>query len=465
MPSGRLSWGKTYAWYGYAYDGTATSARPGAALLTTQVPQPAVTGHLGGADGSTEIGRRAGNHVTAATDATVSTVGPELAVTRTYNSLDPRRDGAFGTGWSTNWDMRLREEPALSAAVVTLADGSQVRFGKNADGSYSGPPGGSLTLARQSTDWVLRERSGAQYRFLASGVLTRITDVAGRTQTVTHQTPTGGPVTTVTDDLSGRSLSFAWSGGRVQSVTTSPVDANTPGLTWTYHYTGDLLTRVCPPTSTTKCTVYEYGTGSVYRSGVLDSAPTSYWRLGESEGSVAAGEAVSRTGVNDAVHRDTQLGAGSALTGTADTAAGFDGVDSVVELPADTLKNAAFPTIELWFRTTTPAGVLVGFQNTELGEKPSSWRPVLNIDGTGRLRGEFYLTGSPGATPIVSPQAVTDGQWHHVVLTAAANTQSLHLDGVRVGTLAGALTEQSRDYAYLGAGYGSFRCVIVPHFI
>ncbi|MFD5014867.1 LamG-like jellyroll fold domain-containing protein [Streptomyces chartreusis] len=455
VPSGWLSWDKTYAWYGYAYDGSATSTRPGAALLTTQVPQPTVTSHLGGADDGKEIGTREGNYVTAATDASISTVGPELAVTRTYNSLDPRRDNAFGTGWSTRWDMKLREEAATSTVVVTLSDGSQARFGKNADGTYTGPPGGSLTLTRQSTDWVLRERSGATYRFLASGVLAKITDLAGRGQTVTHETASGGPVTKVTDDLSGRSLSFTWSIGRVSAVTTSAIDSNTPGLTWTYSYTGEQLTKVCPPSSATKCTVYEYGTGSVYRSGVLDAAPTSYWRLGDDEGSVAAGEAVSRTGLNDAVHRDTQLGADSAITGTADTSTAFDGVDSVIELPADTLKTAAFPTIELWFKTTTSSGVLVGFQNTELGEKPTSWRPVLNVDGTGKLRGEFYLTGNPGATPIVSSQTVTDGKWHHAVLTAAANTQSLYLDGVKVGSLAGALTEQSRDYAYLGAGYGS----------
>ncbi|WP_393096894.1 LamG-like jellyroll fold domain-containing protein [Streptomyces sp. LN325] len=455
VPSGWLSWDKTYAWYGYAYDGSATSTRPGAALLTTQVPQPAVTSHLGGADEGKEIGTREGNYVTAATDAALTTVGPELSLTRTYNSLDPRTGGAFGTGWSTRWDMQLREEASTSSVLVTLSDGSQVRFGKNADGTYSGPSGGSLTLAKQSTDWVVRERSGATYRFLAAGVLTKITDAAGRGQTITHETATSGPVKKVTDDLSGRSLSFGWTGSHVTTVTTSAIDANTPGLTWSYTYTGDQLTTVCPPTSTTKCTVYEYGSGSVYRSGVLDSAPTSYWRLGESDGSVAASEAVSRTGLNDAVHRDTQLGAASAIAGTVDTSAGFDGVDSVVELPADTLKAAAFPTIELWFKSSTPSGVLVGFQDTELGDKPSSWRPVLNIDGSGKLRGEFYLTGDPGATPIVSSQSVTDGKWHHTVLTAAANTQSLYLDGVKVGSLAGALTDQSRDYAYLGAGYGS----------
>ncbi|MCT9112241.1 DNRLRE domain-containing protein [Streptomyces mirabilis] len=455
VPSGWLSWGKSYAWYAYVYDGDATSAQPGPALLTTQVPQPTVTSHLGGADDGKEIGTRAGNYVTAATDAAISTVGPELAVTRTYNSLDPRRDGAFGTGWSTRWDMRLREEADTSTVLVTLADGSQVRFGKNADGTYAGPSGGSLTLTRQTDGWVLRERSGSTYRFLTSGVLSQIADVAGRGQTVTHETATGGPVKKVTDDLSGRSLSFVWTGGHVTSVTTGAIDASTPGLAWSYVYDGDQLTQVCPPSSTTKCTVYEYGAGSVYRSGVLDAAPASYWRLGESGGATATSEAVSRTGLNEAVYRDVQFGTDSAVAGTTDTSVGFDGTDSVIELPADTLKAAAFPTIELWFKTSTPSGVLVGFQDAEVGDKPTSWRPVLNIDGSGKLRGEFYLVGASGATPIVSPQTVTDGKWHHAVLAGGASAQSLYLDGAKVGSLSGAIIEQSADYAYLGGGYAS----------
>ncbi|MEU3086606.1 LamG-like jellyroll fold domain-containing protein [Streptomyces massasporeus] len=457
VPSGWLSWGKSYAWYAYVYDGAATSSRPGPALLTTQVPQPTVTSHLGGADEGKEIGSRAGNYVTAATDAAVGTVGPELAVTRTYNSLDPRADGAFGTGWSTRWDMRVREEPGTSTVLVTLANGSQARFGLNADGSYAGPPGGSLTLVRQSgEEWVLRERSGNTYHFMASGVLARIRDVAGRTQSVTHESEDGGPVQKVTDDLSGRSLTFTWSDGRVASVTTSPTDTGASGLTWTYSYTGDRLTKVCPPSSTTKCTVYDYADGSVYRSGVLDASPTSYWRLGEDEGATAVSEAVSRTGLNEALYRDVRLGAtDSAIAGTTDTSVTFDGTDSVIELPAGTLQAAAFPAIELWFKTSTPSAVLVGFQDTELGEKPASWRPVLNIDGAGKLRGEFYLAGASGATPIVSSRTVTDGAWHHAVLSGGATAQTLYLDGAKVGSLAGAITEQSREYAYLGAGYGS----------
>ncbi|WP_326656724.1 LamG-like jellyroll fold domain-containing protein [Streptomyces sp. NBC_00385] len=458
VPSGWLSWGKTYAWYAYTYDGSATSARPGPALLTTQVPQPTVTGHLGGGDEGKEMGARAGNYVTAATDAAISTVGPELAVTRTYNSLDPRTNGAFGAGWSTRWDMRVREEPETSTALLTMADGSQARFGRNTDGTYTGPSGGSMSLTRDTDGrWVLRERSGATYRFMPSGVPAQVTSSTGRSQSVAYEVEQNSQVSKVTDDLSGRSLTFSWSGGHVRSVTTSPIDGRAPGLTWSYTYDGDRLIKVCPPSSSTKCTVYEYGDGSVYRSSVLDAAPTSYWRLGESDGSTAASEAVSRTGLNTALYRDVELGTGPAIAGTADTSVGFDGADSVVELPADTLKAAAYPTIELWFKTSTPSGVLVGFQEIEVGQIPtSSWRPVLNIDPSGKLRGEFRRAGVSGATgPITSSAAVTNNVWHHAVLTATATGQTMYLDSKKVGSIDGAVSDQSRDYAYLGAGYAS----------
>ncbi|MGP4053006.1 LamG-like jellyroll fold domain-containing protein [Streptomyces sp. 2A115] len=130
--------------------------------------------------------------------------------------------------------------------------------------------------------------------------------------------------------------------------------------------------------------------------------------------------------------------------------------DSVVELPSDTLKATAYPTIELWFKTATASGVLVGLQDAELGDKPTSWRPVLNIDAAGKLRGEFRRIGVTGASgPITSAAAVTDSTWHHAVLTASATGQTLYLDGAKVGSIEGAVSEQSRDYAYPGAGYAS----------
>ncbi|MFD9976418.1 LamG-like jellyroll fold domain-containing protein [Streptomyces sp. NPDC059017] len=461
VPDGWLTWGKTYAWYAYVYDGAATSTRPGPALFSTEVPQPGVTGHLGGSDSGREFGARAGNYSTAATDAAVSTVGPELAVTRTYNSLDPRTDGVFGAGWSTRWDARLREEPQTRTVVITAADGSQARYGESPNGEYTGPPGSTSRLARAGDGWVLRDRSGATYHFGPGGYLARIVDGAGRGQTLVRMQEDGGPLTKVVDDLSGRSLSFTWTDHHVSSVTTSAIGPGTPGLTWTYSYSGDRLAKVCPPSSATKCTTYSYEDGSLYRAAVLDSNPISYWRLGESEGSVVRSEAPSRTGLNEALYRDVVLGSTPAVAGTSDTAATFDGTDSVIELPDSTLKTSALVSVELWFKTTKP-GVLATLQNAEAGQRPTRYSPYLSVDGAGRLRGQFFTTEHAGTKPIVSAEAVNDNAWHHAVLTSAATTQTLYLDGVKVGSLSGTVQARDGQYAYIGSGWGNEGWMGVP---
>ncbi|MEU7167301.1 LamG-like jellyroll fold domain-containing protein [Streptomyces morookaense] len=447
VPSGWLSWSKSYAWYAYAYDGKDNSAQPAPAYFTTQVGQPAVTGHLGG-DGGHEFGTRSGNYSTAATDAAVPTVGPELSVVRNYNSLDPRTDNVFGTGWATRWDMRANAEDTGSV-VVTTKDGSRIRFGRNTDGSYAAPPGSLTTLTAADGGWVLRDKSAATYAFDSSGRLAKIVDGSGREQRLTY---TDGKLTEARDMLSGRSLSFSWSDGKVASVTTNEIAPGTAGLAWTYTYTGDRLTKVCPPASTDKCTVYEYGDGSLYRSMVLDQNPVSYWRLGEASGPVAASDAPSRTGLNQAVYRDVKLGAAGPLSGTSDTAAAFDGANSFVELPEDTIRTSTLLTTELWFKTTKP-GVLVGFQDRRLTDgEPNDWTPVLSVDASGKLVGQYW-TGR--VQPIVSTGAVTDDTWHHAALTAAGTTQALYLDGSLVGTLNGVIDHRRQSFAYLGAGYSS----------
>ncbi|MFE1500702.1 DUF6531 domain-containing protein, partial [Streptomyces albidoflavus] len=356
IPPGWLTWAKTYAWYAYANDGKDQSARTAPSILTTQVPQPVITSHLGGADSGRSFGERAGNYATAATDATVPTVGPELAVTRTYNSQDPRQSNAFGTGWATRWDMRAVAEPDGSV-VITLDSGSQVRFGRNADGTYSAPSGsvGVLTTITGG-GWTLRDGAATLHTFDAGGLLTKIKDGHGREQLLTY---TAGRLTKATDALSKRSLSFTWAGAHVASVSTDAVGPIAPALTWSYTYDGDRLVKVCPPSSTTACSTYEYTAGSHYRGIVQDANPIGYWRLNEVESESAASEAVSHTGMNAGHYRDVTLGSAGALGATGNKAASFNGTTSSVELPGTALSGSTVLSVELWFKTDKP-GTLVG---------------------------------------------------------------------------------------------------------
>nr|WP_281404277.1 LamG-like jellyroll fold domain-containing protein [Streptomyces roseirectus] len=453
VTSGWLSWSKTYAWYGYAYDGSSTSTRPGPSLLTTQVPQPVITSHLGGSDSGRIFGERSGNYATSATDAAVPTVGPELSVTRTYNSQDPRQRNAFGAGWATRWDMRAEAE-STGSVVLTLATGTQVRFGKNADGTYAAPSGSAGVLKAQSGGgWTLRDGSGTLSTFSSAGLLTKIADGHGRAQELTY---TDGKLTQAKDVLSGRTLTFTWSGGHVTAAETNAVNGTGTGLKWAYTYDGDRLTKVCPPSSTTECTVYTYESGSLYRSTVLDDGPTGYWRLNEPEEESAASEAVSNTGLNDALYRDVTRGATGALSGTGNKAGSFDGADSHLALPDDALGSSPFASVELWFQTTKP-GVLLSQANERMEDvdpSVSQSTPLLYVGTDGKLRGQFYFPGTTW-TPLTSTGAVNDGSWHHVVLSGAGTTQTLYLDGVAVGSKTGVIDHLEQRYTYVGLGWTS----------
>ena len=126
VPAGTLSWTKAYMWRAYVKDANNEVNSPYSTILTS-VPQPDITSHLAG-DQKQAFDPVVGNYSTAAVDATIVTVGPQLSLSRTYNSLDPRRDGLFGAGWSTTYDMKL----------VPDNDGSRQRRG-DLSGRSAGP--------------------------------------------------------------------------------------------------------------------------------------------------------------------------------------------------------------------------------------------------------------------------------------------------------------------------------------
>ena len=98
MAANKLVRGKTYSWTVAVSDGGSISALRWS-TLTTLSPQPLVTSTL-----SRNSGRgfepSIGNYTSAEDDAVVTTVGPRLAIERTYNSQDPRTAMALGAGWS-----------------------------------------------------------------------------------------------------------------------------------------------------------------------------------------------------------------------------------------------------------------------------------------------------------------------------------------------------------------------------
>ncbi|HEV2886076.1 MAG TPA: DNRLRE domain-containing protein, partial [Jatrophihabitans sp.] len=449
VPAGKLSWGKTYSWYGQVKDATSTTTSPTITLLTS-VPQPAVVSALAGAPYSVqdkEFDPLAGNFSTGAIDATVVTSGPDLSVARTYNSLDPRTDGAFGAGWTSTYDMQVSAEADGSGnMLVRLPSGQQVRFGKNPDGTWTGPSGRQATFTLVNSTYLLKDQGGSSYTFSLSGKLQKIQGPWSNPVTLTYAGD--GTLATAKSGNSGRLLTFTWSGGHVATVASQPV--NGLAATWSYSYSGDILTRVCAPDSS--CTSYTTVVDSHYRTAVLDAKPDSYWRLGEDTGTEAGSELTINLGKDSGSYAGSPvLAAAGAIAGITDTAVTLNGTSQYVNLPTGTAKKSRDMAVELWFKTTS-SGPLFGYQEKALSGTSATGVPLLYVGTDGKLRGQFR-TGT--ISPITSALTVNNGAWHHAVLSAMGSTQTLYLDGATAGTLTGTIDHANLTYAQLGAAYAT----------
>ncbi|MFE2301571.1 LamG-like jellyroll fold domain-containing protein [Streptomyces sp. NPDC059445] len=475
VPAGKLAWGKSYTWNVQAYDATTGLYSDAETYqLSVQVPQPVITSGLSQNSSDHGFDASIGNYTTSDTDASISTVGPSLDVERDYNSRDPRWTGAFGSGWSSIFDSRATEQYNAAGAVtsvnVTYPDGSQVGYGKNGDGTFAPGSGRFATFKTVTGGYTLTDKDDTVYTFtqsLGSGGygLTAVTDANGRSINLTW---TGGHVSKMASAVSGRSLNLTWatpsgaSAAHVQTVVTDPVTAGDSASTqtWTYGYTGDQLTKVCSPQSSTKCTTYGYQTGSQYQNASLDLDPHSMWPLTEASGTTAKDAVLANQGTNNATYENVTLGAAGPLTGSSATAAQFNGTSSDVALPKNTGNDTDSGALSLWFKTSTPGGVLYSYASQPIGSGKAAgfYTPSVYVGTDGKLNAEFWYSG--GINPIVTTASVADGKWHHVVLSAAGNSQTLFVDNAKIGSRTGTVSIQSavafgknQSFNYLGAGY------------
>ena len=520
-PTNPLAWGGTYYWQVTVSDQTPPPAMSTTSLTwTTPISfvvgnaQPQVSGRLGpvyqAADGNpvmtsdlgggsyTGSGKtvdpQTANVTQQVTDANVATPGPALSVARTYNSLDPRTSQALGAGWSSSLDMSLvPDQDGSGAMILTIADGQQVRFAKNAAGGYAPPQDLYAAVATMSGGgFTITDQTGTSYTFAqASGsswLISKIIDNAGRAETFGYS---GSQLTTITSNVSGRALHLSWttpSGATSPHVASVSTDQVIPGqagtaLTWTYGYTGDLLTSVCPPGTSTACTKYGYITnGSHAPTAVRNANPTAYWRLNDPSGASAAANQIP---VNDLTTVDPPAEEMSTTPGVAGpvpgvTATGFNGSSSFIPLDgawcttpgqasscitvsASRLVTSASTAagFGLWFKTSTASGVLLGLSSQLPGNCTTNCSasgvntPLLWIASNGELQAHANCTdGGTGCPALSTSTAVDNGAWHQAVVIPG---QALYLDGklIAIGpppASGGSGSGSSPVYALLGAG-------------
>ena len=299
VPSTVVAGPGTYFWCGQGISGDQATA------WETQVVRydtPQALGLLGLKDGQDAVIKgvdlASGNWAFGRTDVELGAVGPALGLSRVYNSFD-QTPGIFGVGWSSGLEMSLAGMAGtLFGATLMLvdADGGTVQYTPAALGlpapvasqlvqtavlgqvewnliaRWDGPGGNTSWVERDGTGFRVWYLDGTSRLFNSAGWLSEIKTAAGNRQELLY---TGAKVTSIRDEVSGRSISITY-GGPTGSVVTSVTVADPTQLTgtvsWSYTYadlaaTNPRLTKACNPMY---CESYVWGSRSGGDHAIFD---------------------------------------------------------------------------------------------------------------------------------------------------------------------------------------------------
>lgn len=162
-------------------------------------------------------------------------LGVPFTFSRTYNSLDDR-PGPFGQGWTHSYAETLEFE-TNGDALVRAGDGQQIRFERQADGSFTGGPGARATLSAVAGGYDLRTYAQELHRFDTAGRLIALLDRNGKGLSLSYDP--SDRLATVVDNASrtarfaynadgtvaalalsdGRQVQYAYEAGRLVAVT------------------------------------------------------------------------------------------------------------------------------------------------------------------------------------------------------------------------------------------------------
>ncbi|MFM7204352.1 MAG: LamG-like jellyroll fold domain-containing protein [Myxococcota bacterium] len=158
-----------------------------------------------------------------------------------------------------------------------------------------------------------------------------------------------------------------------------------------------------------------------YAAEVLADNPVSYWRLGESSGTVAT----DQKGLNDGTYVGAVTkGVTGALIGDTDTAISFSGSTSdYVRFNAFKSHPSTAATFEFWMKSLDKSKN--GTPYSYLTSTTTNTNDYLIYDYQNLA---LYVNGSA----ITSGQVLTDGNWHHVVVTwnSSDGAARVYVDGV-----------------------------------
>lgn len=197
-----------------------------------------------------------GNTFISQTDVSVPGLGGGLLLTRTWNSILPAPQmaygGMFGKNWRTNLEERLIYNSPDKFLKATRADGAVWSFATETASSQIGyrtiAPANDLTrITSGDTTYTLAAKDGTKKLFdSTTGLLTSILDRNGNTTQLTYDT--SNRLTTVTDAAS-RHLYFNYPDNSTTLVSSVTSDVGIT-LSYTYDAQGRLI-KVTNPDNTT----------------------------------------------------------------------------------------------------------------------------------------------------------------------------------------------------------------------
>jgi RHS repeat-associated protein len=236
----------------------------GGATTGSQPPAPPTSDPGSTGDPSTTNGTLTGDPVSISNgnlfqqeiDFSITSRGPALLLSRTYNSLLAGSDSPFGFGWAHSYNPSLRDN-GNSVAYVD-ANGGNYTFPAQG-GSYGSPAGLDLTLTKDSSGFTMRDAHGTEWRFSLAGKLQTITDRNGNMVQLTYDS--ASRLMRVTDTL-GRSLSFSYDGS---NHITNVQDFAGRHTLYAYDGVGRLVSYTDPAGNKT---TYAYAAGPVFPNGL-----------------------------------------------------------------------------------------------------------------------------------------------------------------------------------------------------
>jgi Concanavalin A-like lectin/glucanases superfamily len=215
----------------------------------------------------------------------------------------------------------------------------------------------------------------------------------------------------------------------------------------TYNWIGGIDEVAIYPAALSQTRVQaHYLRGRSYQNTIVDSAPVSFWRLGEASGTSAA----DSIGGNGGTYGGSPtLGQAGALAGDSDSSAGFNSTSQNISVPDSASLRPTQISVEAWIKPDS--ATIADFDSPVMKTSNDNWTDGYGLfyRSSGTVIGFFVSSWGGGGTTA----AISLDQWTHVVGTYDGATISLYLNGVLAASksfLSG--IPHSTNALYIGSG-------------